>query len=351
LSVVGGSGSSQHAQACLFTIDPQHPVRIEGNSAVHDGGGIYLKPVAGGQPSFASVEGSDYRITANSAQEGSAIFLDSDYSTTGYDSASSVNLQRGCDGESLPSLGAVACTSEECNRIDGNVAQNISGQATAGSTVFMQAPSNLAADPVRIIDNHSAHAIRVIGGYTSGTITYTSDLSLKNCLIAENVVESDLVLAGSETSGELRNCTIADNVIGAGSVAVKAGGILDLFDDIFAQGQTPSLLYTGGNPNNLSIDYVLSMEVASLAQGSHVVQADPSFVDAGSGDYHLLPISPAIDRAPPVAGDDRDLDGLPRDQDIASVANLDGVRDLGAYERQLRYCGAADTIFCNGFEP
>ena len=109
---------------------------------------------------------------------------------------------------------------------------------------------------------------------------------------------------------------------------------------------------TGGNPAaNLHIDYVLSMEVASLAQGSHVVQADPSFVDVASGDYHLLPISLAIDRAPPVAGDTLDLDGLPRDQDIASIPNQDGVRDLGAYERQLRYCGAADTIFCSGFDP
>ena len=31
LSVVGGSGDLQSAQACLFTTDPRHPVRIEGN--------------------------------------------------------------------------------------------------------------------------------------------------------------------------------------------------------------------------------------------------------------------------------------------------------------------------------
>lgn len=353
LSVNGGSGDSQTARACLFTTDPQHPARIEGNSAVHDGGGIYLKPVAHsalGQTSFASVEGGDYRITANSAQEGSAIYVDADYSTTGYDAFGYVNLQGGCEGESLPSLGAVACSSEECNSIDGNVAQNISGQATAGSAAFVQSGATVNADPVRIIDNHGAHAIRVSSGYDGGLITSSSKFSLKNCLIADNVVESDLVIAGSETDGELRNCTIAYNTIGAGNFAVNAGGILGLFDNIFAQGQTPSLFYTGGNSNNLSIDYVLSMEVASLAQGAHVVQADPSFVDAGSGNYHLLPFSLAIDRAPAVAGDDRDLDGLPRDQDISSVPNQNGVRDLGAYERQLRYCGAADTIFCSGFE-
>ncbi|MBK7013774.1 MAG: hypothetical protein IPH43_14995 [Xanthomonadales bacterium] len=60
-----------------------------------------------------------------------------------------------------------------------------------------------------------------------------------------------------------------------------------------------------------------------------------------------------MDFAPPVTGDDRDLDNLPRDQDIVGVPDALGVRDLGAYERQVGAgdCGAADTIFCNGFDP
>ena len=80
------------------------------------------------------------------------------------------------------------------------------------------------------------------------------------------------------------------------------------------------------------------------------MQGDPSFVDVAQGDYHLRPTSLAIDVAPPVAGDDRDLDGNPHDQDIVSVPDQDGDRDLGAYERQQRYCGAADTVFCATFD-
>ncbi|MEO8672822.1 MAG: hypothetical protein ABI411_16000 [Tahibacter sp.] len=45
----------------------------------------------------------------------------------------------------------------------------------------------------------------------------------------------------------------------------------------------------------------------------------------------------------------RDLDSHLRDLDTASVPNLDVTRDPGAYERQLRDCGAADTVFCNSF--
>jgi hypothetical protein len=41
-----------------------------------------------------------------------------------------------------------------------------------------------------------------------------------------------------------------------------------------------------------------------------------------------------VDFAVPVSGDDRDLDGLPRDQDVAPRIDRSGVRDLGAYERQ-----------------
>jgi len=32
------------------------------------------------------------------------------------------------------------------------------------------------------------------------------------------------------------------------------------------------------------------------------------------------------------------------------VPNLGDVRDLGAYERQLHYCGAAYTVFCSTFD-
>ena len=347
----GGSDDSQDAEVCLFATDPQHPVRIEGNIASQDGGGIYLKPVAGGSPSFASVEGTGYRITANSAQEGSAIYSGNDFSTIGYDTAGYVGLRGTCGDVSLPALGAATCTSEECNRIDGNVAQNISGQATAGSTLLLQANSTTRLEPVRITGNHAAHAIRAISGYSSGTLTYTTEASLDNCLIADNTVDSDLVVAGSLTTMSLDNCTIAGNAVGAGSAAVKSAGELWLRRDIFAQGGfTPSLDYAGGNPNNLTIDYVMSMEVLSLSSGAHVSQADPLFVNPSQGDYRLQPASPAIDLAPTVANHPIDLDGNPRDVDIAAMPNLDGVRDLGAYERQLRYCGAADTVFCSGFD-
>jgi hypothetical protein len=72
-----------------------------------------------------------------------------------------------------------------------------------------------------------------------------------------------------------------------------------------------------------------------LRDDDHInVPAPPRFVDPEHGDYHLRAGSPAIDFAPPVPGDDRDLDGAPRDQNMAIKPNYLGVRDIGAYERQ-----------------
>ena len=56
-----------------------------------------------------------------------------------------------------------------------------------------------------------------------------------------------------------------------------------------------------------------------------------------------------MDFAPQLAGNGRDLDGRVRNVDLPNVDNVYGYRDLGPYERPIT-CGAADTIFCDGFE-
>jgi hypothetical protein len=55
------------------------------------------------------------------------------------------------------------------------------------------------------------------------------------------------------------------------------------------------------------------------------INADPKFVDAVGGDYHLQLGSPALDAADPTATNDHDLDGVARPQN--------GRADMGAFER------------------
>ena len=343
-----GGGLSVHETglARLFTTDARAPMRIQGNSAAHTGGGIYLQSTDHNGHAF--VCGTDYRLDDNSAQEGSAVYVDEVYSTlldvyTG--AVVYFNRIDNCGGVPIASLGGVTCVAGECNSIDGNVAQDSAGNPTQGSAVLVQTNSLFAADRIRLQANQGAHVLRAVGG---GDEVETTHAQLENCLITGNVSGSDLVLAESPTYLTLANCTLANNQIATGAV-VRSADTLSLQDGIVAQGPATTLVFTG-SAANLAIDYMMSLETASLAQGQHVTQADPSFVDPANGDFHLLPTSLAIDYAPPVSGDDRDLDGLPHDQDMPGVPNQFGVRDLGAYERQLRYCGGADTIFCSGFD-
>jgi hypothetical protein len=122
-------------------------------------------------------------------------------------------------------------------------------------------------------------------------------------------------------------------------------------NSVVAQGFLPTIAYTGSGDGE-TLDYILSMETATLGVGTHIIQADPAFVDPGNGDFHLQEVSRAVDVAPAGSPADRDLDSLPRDVDLAGVPNGEGPRDLGAYELQADapVCGATDWIFCDGFD-
>jgi hypothetical protein len=85
-----------------------------------------------------------------------------------------------------------------------------------------------------------------------------------------------------------------------------------------------------------------------------VLYGRPGFVDAANGDYHLAPYSLGIDVGAADPQVPIDLDQNPRDIDEALIDNVDGPRDLGAYEFNgvltPRFCSASDEIFCGRFE-
>lgn len=125
----------------LFTTNPLQPLGIVENIASNSGGGIFVQGYDNGQFGESQVCGTDYRISANSAAEGSAIFAhNGTFGRTG------INF-----GQHLPErvylrrclAGYAALHSQECRLIDDNVAQTLSGQATAGSTAsLLQAVSS-----------------------------------------------------------------------------------------------------------------------------------------------------------------------------------------------------------------
>jgi hypothetical protein len=333
ISEIGGL-----AKADLFASDPAKPVRVEQNRATRTGGGVYLLSYAhmegsGAIPQeTATLQMQGARIDDNAAQEGSGIYADVFYTTADFSAGSQVYMY----------TGAVCGSGTECNSVSGNRAVDVNDNSTAGSAILIQTQGVLRAKQFAMRGNEGAHAIRVVD-------SLFLPLLLDSCLLADNTLYAELVTLGI-AGATINQCTIAGNMnLADGYAMVRANGDLTLTNSIFAQGTQQSLLNTDAGAT-MNLDYLLSGETGSLSTATHLIAGAASFMDAGNGDFHLAAHSPGLDVAPAVAGDDRDLDNRPRDQDLRDVPDTNGPRDLGAYERQGGVCDASDTIFCSGFE-
>jgi hypothetical protein len=340
----------------VFTTDASHPVQVSNNTASHTGGGIWLRPWQASFPSkgtsYATLCAFDFRIENNIAQEGAAIYADTAFAQGYYPEGGDVYLNTDPWGtcslpEAPPVLGAVACAEGvPCNTVSGNVAEDSGGTPTPGSAILVQTAGDLVVNRLLMRGNQGAHAIR-----TFGPDPDTGDASVQNCLIADNQSTGELVRIDDD--GNLArptgfvNCTFANNSIG-GDTVIYSGHDLGMADMIFDQPGVPTLAYDG-DPANLLVSYVLTNSNGTLPSQPDIVVGRPTYVDEAAGDYHLVAASLGVDFAPAAGG--ADLDRLPHDVDLSEVADTYGPRDLGAYEIQRTFaCGAADTIFCAGFE-
>lgn len=330
----------------LFTTDPNRPARISNNVATENGGGIYVSAYASIDPA-ASVDGivtaCAYRIDGNAAKEGSAVYLDSDS-----DDLHSISTggqfygMQNCELGPIDGAAKVTCTAEAtCHSIDDNQAIDVNNdnQPTAGAAIFGQPGSIVMADRMMLRGNVGGYGIRQHGDSASVTLT--------NCLFAENQLSHELIFGDANAPVSITNCTFANDLIDAADV-INNDTSISLSDSIIDEAGTQTLHFTGDS-GNLHVANVLSNDITTLPSDPSIIQGDPMFVDMAHGDYRLTATnvahSPAIDFAPAVSGDDRDIAGNPHDQDVPSIANLFGVRDLGAYEMQP----IDDRIFADGF--
>lgn len=343
ISIDSGTGfGNGDADVQLFTVDPNRPVRVHGNSASVNGGGVYLEPYVGIEGyMFASLCAFDFRIEDNTASEGSAIYGENNTSAIDSHIGSTVllnPLNNLCAG--LPEFAQRCAAGVACNIISGNGALNPDGSPTLGATLYLKAYGTLEAERLTMRSNNGGYAIHMADPY----VNYHT---LDNCLLANNNVTRQLIRTDAGDL-DIRNCTFVNNTI-LSTNSIYSGGPLTMFYTIIDQPGNNALGY-GGNASDLHVDYMLSSDVSTLPAAPGVLAGQPTYVNAAAGDYHLALNSLGVDFGPAIVGDDRDLDLLPHDQDIPEVPNVFGVRDLGAYERQRTFaCGAADTIFCDGF--
>jgi hypothetical protein len=330
IAITGGDDANEHGEVQLFTVDPQRPVRIDNNFASASGGGIYLKAYFSVLSRYRNAHlcAYDFRVDHNGAPEGGAIEATEDGGFT------YVWLNRGGTCHGLPA-GAQRCIAgPDCNAISGNVTADGGGTATEGGIIDADGV-DFHAERLQMRANRGGYALH-------GAV-----LDIASCLLADSTYSRQLVNGSTLL---VNNCTFAGNTIQS----------TDTIHVEYALTLTNSIIYQPGNlivafsgePGDLKAEYVLASEIATLPHNSSIwATADPGFVDASHGDYHLALSSPAIDIAPGTLENDLDLDGMLRDRDLPGVPNFIGDRDLGAYERQSSSCFSSDTLFCDGFEP
>ena len=341
ISIISGASGGADALVHLFTTNPSLPVLVRQNYASDTGGGVYLQSYSGASSgSVGRLCASDFRIEENEARDGSAIYLNSDNFLNSYE-GSQVRL----NDATCTHPAAVRCASAiACNTISRNNAVNIGGGPSDGATVRLLTDSYLLARRFEMRGNRGGDAIRVNGDFATPTLT--------NCLLANNELTRQLIRTeGGLSHARILGCTITRNLVGSMDV-MHIEGYLELSESIVDQPANLTIAYSGGGTGPAASN-VLASDITTLPTSPTIINGDPSFIDAVNGNYRLQHYSLATDFASSVGAAGVDLDNLPRDQDLPGVSNLFGPRDLGAYERQIGVggCGAADTIFCSGFEP
>jgi hypothetical protein len=228
------------------------------------------------------------------------------------------DVTRGDEGVREEDGSASTVRSSSISGYDGLDTTTNGGPVLDASDVTVKAVRGVSADQSGTIDVNDG-LIEISGGgegvvAAGGTVTASS-----LTIVGDSEPFSTGVVSGGG-GGENASLTLKDSII-VGFVTASeryvesGGGHAD-----------ETLSYDDAHLNSDS-------GVAGTYSATHNMDADPQFVDAAAGDYHLLWSSPAIDAGGSCPADctgTPDLDGLARPID----GNGDGtaVRDMGAYE-------------------
>jgi hypothetical protein len=334
----GLDGSTEDACVRFFTTDASRPVRIQNNRASEFGGALFLQShLAMEEHSSVYSRLYDFVVDGNTAPNGPAIFLQGDSSAfiTG-DNGPRVGLNdfsASCN-EPVDALGAVRCTqSAQCNRIDGNRAEDINGQPANGNIIEMRLYAAIAGQTVTMKGNTGTRLI----SWSDGNETDFT-VSLFRSALIDNTLTQELFRGFSDGEFRLVDSTVAGNSIGAAHVfRHDADNNNQITNAVIDQ---PGKL-TLSHPNVGSLDvvntWVIATDTSSLRPDPTALPARGRFTDPERGDYRLRIGSQALDYAPgttPTPASDVDLDGRLRNFDQGDISANTRARDVGAFERQ-----------------
>ena len=341
----GGIAVHENAVARIFSIDAANPLRIESNSALQHGGGVYLGASSSG---FGTLCAFGYRIDANIAADGAAIYADSVDGNGGQAllTLGDRDTQQACAAhESALALGAAPCAvGVPCNTIDDNTATG--GDA---AVILIGGHGEVEADRVELRRN------------TAGHILHTSEVlgsaNWSSCLMVDNTLGNDVMRLDDGGDLLIEGCTITHNDIaeisgGFFPPILYVTGDLILRRTILWQPRTASLLpgpFDGGGQVTVRDVFCADNSIVHSVSATNCEPfGNPGFVNEAAGDYHLRPDSFAVDRTDFALA--TDLEGNPRGIRLFPHGQPS---DIGAYELQSvppGTCSGFDGVFCSGFD-
>jgi uncharacterized repeat protein (TIGR01451 family) len=155
--------------------------------------------------------------------------------------------------------------------------------------------------------------------------------------IQNNTFTGNSADGGGGLSNNYGSPTIQNNTFTGNSASYGGGGVYNysgrptIHSNIIANSSGSGIYNSGGVPaldyndvwNNSGGNY------SGVTPGVHDISADPLFVDAAHGNYHLTFGSPCIDAADPDNHIEADFDGEPRPMGLAPDIGADEYRALG----------------------
>jgi predicted outer membrane repeat protein len=266
----------------IITLDN---VDVRGNTAQHEGGGL----------SVYNVTITNSRIVSNtSGWSGGGISANTAYIYNSEISGNEINGIGETWGGGITSRGHLVIR-------DSTVSNNRAAGICQGGGISAEGEATIVNT--------------VISGNSVPTgpagVTVNAVLTMTNCLVISNT--SDGQNFQGHITGTIANVTVADNPGGG----MHVGGAVVISNSIIWGNE-------GGDywcvPGGCTLAY--SDVGSGDSTGTGNISADPRFVDAANGDYHLGVGSPCVDKGTLVGAPTHDIEGTPRD----------AAPDMGAYE-------------------
>jgi predicted outer membrane repeat protein len=275
-----GSGGGVYMDNCTLTISENS--MLLNNIANLDGGGIFAA-----NNSKVNFQSADLGIIGNDAVDGAGVYLeDSDINSTGgqlsYNTASVNGGGLYATGNSVYGyINSSSCQLGKCIEISNNSAGD------SGGGVYLANGASIVSFNILMDSNHadeSASAIYATGG---AQMQIYSSIIIRGS--APNFVIQLDDTAGDPTIG-IGESTIAGNTGSMSAILGVDPGTTFNGDGLIVWGNDGASLVAGGGSSTITCSILQSAYTGFRNQ-----LADPLFINAAAGDYHIQLFSPAVD--------------------------------------------------------